>query len=140
MAPRAPLEVRYSQPFHLTLAVIGIGLVAEFAAYGLFFATDDVRGQMMGESLPIVALSAIGLLYYAVRSIIMLRDRRPQVLINGNGIWLGFGRGVQINWQDIHWMRLKGLRPVLQLGIAPHLFPTMRVSIWHLDDNLTAVQ
>jgi hypothetical protein len=140
MPPRQPLEVRYSQPFHLCLAVIGIGLVGGFGLYSLVLAPEPVRSELNPQNLTIAGICAAGLIYYAVRSIFMLLNRQPQVVVNRDGVWLGFGRGVQLGWHDIHWTRLKGLRPVLQLGITPQLFPGMRVSIWNLDDNLTAVQ
>jgi len=132
-----PFEVRYSRPYHLALAVIGIGLVATAAIYLVAEAGFELdrRGNLW-----LVGLCVFGLLFYAVRSLRLLADRRAQIVIGPEGVWLGFGRDVQLGWNEVHWVRLRGLRPVLQIGIPPSIHARLQLSLWHLDDNLTAVR
>ena len=134
-----PLEVRYSRPFHLTLATLGIGLVAVAAFFALTAPPEAGVNNLRTENLMLIGACALALLYYAVRSIRMLRDPRPQVVAGPDGVRLEFGRGVLIPWQDVQWLRVKGIRPMVQLGIAPHWLAGLQLSIWNLDDYLTAI-
>lgn len=134
---RSPLEVRYSQPFHLTLAVIGFGIT--IVAAGFWLLSEDRNGDRSSQFW-LMAICAAGLLYYAIRSVRMIFDRRPQLVVDRKGIRLGFGRDVLIPWKDVQWVRTRGLRPMLQIGIPPETFVALRLSMWNLDDSLTPPQ
>jgi hypothetical protein len=66
------------------------------------------------------------------------------VTIDHDGIALGFGRNCRFTWRDIQWVRVRrlGVRPTLQLGIAPEIFvaANLRLSVWTLDDSLRPVR
>jgi hypothetical protein len=101
MAAPQTLEVRYSQPFHLCLATIGVSLVSAAGIWALTASPEAGLDKLPTENLLLIGASALALLYYAVRSIVMLRDRRPQIAAGPDGLWLGFGRFVLIPWRDV---------------------------------------
>jgi hypothetical protein len=66
------------------------------------------------------------------------------VVIDGEGIVLGFGRNRRFAWHDIEWVRLRrlALRPQLQIGIASQAFveADLRLSMWNFDDGLRPIR
>ena len=62
--------------------------------------------------------------YYVFVGISRYLNRRPQIVIDRDGIALGFGRDRRFAWDDIEWARLRrlALRPQLEIGIAPQAF------------------
>ena len=58
--------------------------------------------------------------YYVFVGISRTRNRQPQIVIDRDGIALGFGRNRRFAWDDIQWVRLRrlALRPQLEIGIA----------------------
>jgi hypothetical protein len=131
------LEVRHSQTFNLTLAAVGITLLVIAGLYGA--ATLMGEARMGREPSWIMGLSALAILYYIVRSLMRFRDRRPQVVVDRDGVRLGFGRDVLLPWDAIQWARVRGTRSMLQIGVTPELFAAARVSLWNLDDSLTSI-
>jgi len=131
------LEVRHSQTFHMTLAAIGMALLVITAIY----AAAALMGEASIGQRPswLIGLSAAAILYYVVRSVLRFRDRRPQVVIDRDGIHLGFGRDLLVPWDVIQWARVRGIRPSLQIGVDLEHFAKARVSMWNLDDNLSSV-
>lgn len=139
MAVRQPLEVRYGRPFHLSIAMLGFGLVAFAGMYLLTAPPDAGLDKLRTENLVLIGASATALLYYALRSTMMLRNRIPQLAADRDGLRLRFGRDVLVPWQDIQWLRVRGIRPMVQIGLAPQHLAGLHLSIWNLDDYLTAV-
>jgi GNAT superfamily N-acetyltransferase len=131
------LEVRHSQTFHITLAAIGMIMLVIAGLYG----AAVLMGEAAAKERPgwLLLICAAALLYYVVRSVLRFRDRRPQVVVDKDGVRLGFGRNLLVPWDSIQWARVRGLRPSLQLGVDPEHFAQARVSMWNLDDNLTSV-
>jgi hypothetical protein len=131
------LEVRHSQTFHMTLAAMGLVLLVIAGLYGAAILMGEAKVQERPSWL--LLLCAAALLYYVIRSIRHFRDRRPQVVIDRDGVRLGFGRDLLVPWESIQWARVRGLRPALQFGVEPEHFTRARVSMWNLDDSLTTV-
>jgi chorismate synthase len=73
-----------------------------------------------------------------------LINRKPQVIIDRDGIVLGFGRNHRFAWRDVEWVRLRrlGFRPQVQIGLVPAAFiaANLRLSMWNLDDSLRPVR
>lgn len=138
MAKRERLEIRFSQTFHLTLAAVGIILPAAAAIWMAVnyekLSAEDSSGRFLWLGLCVAAL-----LYYAGRAIARLRETRPQIIVDSKGVWLGFGRDVLLPWSDIQLARPRGVRRTLQIGITPELYGRLNLSLFNLDDNLTAV-
>jgi len=138
MAKRERLEIRFSQTFHITLAAIGV-ILPTAAAIWLLANYSQLVGDGSSGRLVWLGLCAAGLLYYAGRAIARLRETRPQIIVDNKGVWLGFGRDVLLPWADIHLARPRGIRRTLQIGITPELYGRLNLSLFNLDDNLTAV-
>jgi hypothetical protein len=134
MAKRERLEIRFSQTFHVTLAAIGIILPIAAVIWLLMNSDRLENGRLVW-----LGLCTAGLLYYAVRAILRLRMTGPQIVVDGKGVWLGFGRDVLLPWSDINLARPRGIRRTLQIGITPELFMRLHLSLFNLDDNLTAI-
>ncbi|MBV9836024.1 MAG: hypothetical protein JO055_16520 [Alphaproteobacteria bacterium] len=134
MAKRERLEIRFSQTFHVTLAAIGV-ILPIMAVIWLLVNSDRLdTGRLVW-----LGLCTAGLLYYAVRAIGRLRVTSPQIVVDNKGVWLGFGRDVLLPWSDINLARPRGIRRTLQIGITPELFMRLHLSLFNLDDNLTAI-
>ena len=137
MAKRERLEIRFSQTFHITLAAIGV-ILPIAAAIWFLVNYDTMAGDVTGR-LVWLGLCTAGLLYYSGRAVMRLRLTEPQIVVDGKGVWLGFGRDVLLPWSDINLARPRGIRRTLQIGITPELFVQLRLSLFNLDDNLTAI-
>jgi hypothetical protein len=89
-------------------------------------------------------LLAAALGYYVFVGISRYLDRRPQIVIDRDGIALGFGRDRRFAWDDIEWARLRrlALRPQLEIGVAPQAFMAadLRLSMWSFDDGLRPIR
>jgi hypothetical protein len=87
---------------------------------------------------------ALALLYYVALGISRTRNREPQVVIDHDGLLLGFGRNVHLTWDDIIWVRLRrlALRPQLEVGLTDQAFiaANLRLSMWSFDDSLRPVR
>ena len=90
------------------------------------------------------AVLAIAMGYYAYLGVSRFSNRRPQVVIDRDGIVLGFGRNRRFAWEDVQWVRLRRLamRPQLQVGLVPEAFVAadLRLSQWQLDDSLRPIR
>src|SRR5204862_7048735 len=71
-------------------------------------------------------------------------NRQPQVVIDRDGIALGFGRNRRFAWNEVQWVRLRRLamRPQLQVGLVPEVFVAadLKLSMWNLDDGLRPIR
>jgi hypothetical protein len=87
---------------------------------------------------------ALAMLYYVALGVSRVRNREPQVVIDHDGIRLGFGRNRRFAWDDIVWVRLRrlALRPQLEIGLADQAFiaADLRLSMWSFDDSLRPVR
>jgi len=144
MTAQKPVEARFGLVHHIGMAVVSIGMITAAIAH---FATNSSNAPTLSLNDPrfvVFALLAMAMGYYAFLGISRFRNREPQVVIDHDGILLGFGRNRRLAWDDIQWVRLRRLamRPQLQVGIAPQVFMTadLRLSQWHLDDSLRPVR
>jgi hypothetical protein len=90
------------------------------------------------------AVLAAAMAYYTWAGFTRAGNREPQVVIDHDGIAVGFGRNRRFAWKDILWVRLRrlGFRPQLQIGLAPDAFmqSDLRLSMWNLDDGLRPIR
>jgi hypothetical protein len=84
------------------------------------------------------------MLYYVFVGISRALNREPQVVIDRDGIGLGFGRNRRFAWDDVRWVRIRrlALRPQLEVGLADQAFvaANLGLSMWSFDDNLRPVR
>src|SRR5262249_1152955 len=111
------------------------------------FATQSSNAPTLSLNDPrfvLFGMLAVALGYYVVLGVGRWRNRAPQVVIDGDGIVLGFGRNRRFSWSDIEWVRLRRLamRPQLQMGVAAQAFveANLRLSMWNFDDGLRPIR
>ncbi|WP_085935887.1 hypothetical protein [Enhydrobacter aerosaccus] len=144
MAAPESLQARYGKFHNLSMALVAVAMVA---AAVLHFATHPANAPSPSLADPrtvLFAVLAVAMLYYAYIGISHALDREPQVVIDRNGIQLGFGRNRRLGWSDVQWVRLRrlALRPQLQIGLLPEAFVAadLRLSMWSLDDGLRPIR
>lgn len=144
MTTAQPVQARYGTLHNLSMAAVAIGMVA---AAVLHFARNQAGAPRLSLGDPrFVLFSVLGaaLAFYAWQGITRFLDRAPQVVIDPDGIGLGFGRNRRFAWNDVQWVRLHRLafRPQLQIGFVPEAFvaANLKLTTWSLDDSLRPVR
>ena len=144
MAALKPAEARYGSLHNIGMAVVAIVMVVSAIAH---FATNSTNAPTLSFNDPrfvLFSVLAVAMGYYAYLGFSRYANRQPQIVIDRDGIALGFGRNRRLPWGDIQWIRLRRLamRPQLQIGLAPEAFVAadLKLSQWHLDDSLRPVR
>lgn len=139
-----PVEARFSMLHYISMAAVSAGMVIAGIAY---FVRNPANAPTLSLNDPrfmLGAMLAAAMGYYVVVGISRYRNRTPQVVIDREGVYLGFGRNRRVAWQDIQWVRLRrlALRPQLEIGIATDAFiaADLRLSMWNLDDGLRPIR
>jgi len=137
-----PIEARFARLHNVSMAIVAAGMVVFALVHlasrpGLVFSPSDSRFVLN-------ALLAAAMTYYVWLGLVRYANREPQVVIDRQGILLGFGRNRRLAWQDIDWVRLRrlGFRPQLQIGLKPEVFASanLGLSTFNLDDGLRPVR
>jgi hypothetical protein len=138
------LKARYGRVHNISMAVVALGMVG---AAILHFATNSSNAPTLSLNDPrsvLFVVLAIAMCFYGWLGITRFLNREPQVVIDRNGIALGFGRNRRFAWDDVQWARLRRLafRPQLQIGFKPEVFVAadLRLSMWNLDDGLRPIR
>jgi hypothetical protein len=139
-----PLEARYGRLHNACLAAVALGMIAVAVAH---FIAEPANAPTLSVNDPrfvLFLMLAGSLAYFAWLGVARFINREVQLVIDHDGILLGFGRGKRLAWQDIEWVRLKrlGFRPQLQIGIAPQAFiaANFNLSMFNLDDSLRPIR
>jgi hypothetical protein len=139
-----PLQARFSPLHNLSLAALAIGMVG---AAILHFLRDRASAPTLSLGDPRFVLFGVltaALVFYAWQGTTRFLDRSPQVVIDHDGIGLGFGRNCRFTWTDVQWVRLRrlALRPQLQIGLEPEAFvaANLKLTPWSFDDSLRPVR
>jgi hypothetical protein len=137
-------EARYGLPHNVSMAVVAAAMVG---AAILHFVNNPANAPTLSLNDPrfvLFSLLAMAMIYYVFLGISRSRNREPQIVIDHDGIALGFGRSRRLAWNDIQWVQLRRLamRPQLAVGIVPEAFVTanLQLSMWNLDDGLRPVR
>ena len=143
MASRG-VEARYGTLHNLSMAVVSAGMIGVAI---LHFASNPANAPNLSLNDPrfvLFAMLALAMGYYVFLGISRYLNRQAQVVIDRDGMALGFGRGRRIAWDDIEWVRLRrlALRPQLEVGIASQAFMAadLRLSMWNFDDGLRPIR
>ena len=144
MATLKPFEARYGSLHNIGMAIVSVVMIVGAIVH---FATNSANAPTLSLNDPrfvLFAILAIAMGYYAYLGVSRFANRRPQVVIDRDGIVLGFGRNRRLAWQDVQWVRLRRLamRPQLQVGLVPEAFVAadLRLSQWQLDDSLRPIR
>src|SRR5262249_22497644 len=126
------------------MAVVAAGMIGAAILHFIGHPAQAPTPSLNDPRFLLFGLLAVALAYYVFVGISRSLDRKPQVVIDGDGVALGFGRDRRIAWSDIRWARLRrlALRPQLELGIASDAFiaADLRLSMWNLDDGLRPIR
>ena len=138
------LEVRWGRLHNLGMALAASAMIAFAVVHFVITPAKAPRLSLDDPAFVTLGLLGAALGYYVFLGIDRWRDRRPQVVIDHEGILLGFGRNRRLAWQDIEWVRLRrlGVRPQLEIGLGAETFiaANLGLSMWHLDDALRPVR
>lgn len=144
MAAVRSVEARYGLLHNVGMAVVSAGMVTAAIVY---FVRNPANAPTLSLNDPrfvLFAMLAGALGYYIYLGISRYLDRTPQVVVDRDGVYLGFGRNRRLAWDDIQWVRLRrlALRPQLEIGVTPEAFiaADLRLSMWNLDDSLRPIR
>lgn len=144
MPTATPTEIRYGRVHNLGMAVVAIGIVAIALFHFAAHPEQAPRLSLADPRLVLFTVLAVAMIYYAWLGIRRALDRQPQVVIDRDGIALGFGRNRRFAWGDVQWVRLRRLafRPQLQIALTPEVFieANLGLSTWSLEDGLRPVR
>ncbi|HTR87263.1 MAG TPA: hypothetical protein VMI56_22465 [Reyranella sp.] len=138
------VEARFGRLHNLSMAVIALGMAGTAIVYVAPSSGHVPEMSFLDPRMLLFAgLSAL-MLFYGALGIVRTLDRKPQVVIDRNGLLLRFGRFARLAWNDVQWVRLRraGLRLQLQIGLTPEAFvkADLRLSSWNLDNGLKPVR
>ena len=144
MAALKPVEARYGAVHNIGMAVVAIVMIVAAISH---FVTNPANAPTLSLNDPrfvLFAVLSIAMAYYIYLGFSRFANRQPQIVIDRDGIVLGFGRNHRFAWDQIQWVRLRRLamRPQLQIGLVPEVFVStdLKLSQWHLDDSLRPVR
>ena len=144
MAAAKPVEARYGALHNISMAVVAVAMITIAIVH---FANNPANAPTLSLNDPRFALFSVlsvAMAFYAYLGVSRFFNRQPQVVIDRDGIALGFGRNCRFAWDDIQWVRLRRLamRPQLQVGLAPEVFVAsdLKLSMWNLDDGLRPIR
>jgi hypothetical protein len=139
-----PMTARYSTLHNGSMAAASMAMVVVAIVH---FINNPARAPTLSlndQGFVLFVMLSMAVLYYAVVGISRIRNREPQVVIDHDGIRLGFGRNSRFTWDDIIWVRLRrlALRPQLEIGLADQAFisANLRLTMWSFDDSLRPVR
>jgi hypothetical protein len=138
------MQARYGRLHNMSMAVAALGM-AVLAVLHLARSTAEGMAFGLGDTRSVLYLLLIcAMAFYAWVGFNRFGNRAPQVVIDRDGIALGFGRNRRFTWDEIEWARVRrlGVRPTLQLGLVPEVFvaANLRLSLWSLDDSLRPIR
>ena len=144
MAGVQPMKARYGTLHNISMAVVSLVMIAVAIVH---FATNPTNAPTLSLNDPrfvLFFMLAIAMLYYVYLGVSRTLNRQPQIVIDRDGILLGFGRNRRFAWSDISWVRLRrlALRPQLEIGLADQAFieANLHLSTWSFDDALRPVR
>ena len=144
MAPPKAVEARYGRLHNISMAVVAVLMVAIAIAHFVAHPQNAPTFSLGDQRFLLFTALAIAMLTYSWIGVRRALNRDPQIVIDRDGIALGFGRNWRFSWNEVQWVRLRRLafRPQLQVGIVPEAFvaANLRLSMWNLDDGLRPIR
>jgi hypothetical protein len=138
------MTARYSTLHNGSMAAIAMGMVVVAIVHFISNPANAPTLSLNDQRFVLFVMLAMAVLYYVVLGVSRIRNREPQVVIDQDGIRLGFGRNSRFTWDDIIWVRLRrlALRPQLEIGLADKAFisANLRLTMWSFDDSLRPVR
>jgi hypothetical protein len=139
-----PLTARYSTLHNMSMAIVSAAMIVIAVVHFINNPANAPTLSLNDQRFVLFFLLALAVGYYIVIGISRANNRTPQVVIDHDGILLGFGRDRRFAWDDIKWVRLRrfALRPQLEIGLADQAFidANLRLSMFSFDDSLRPVR
>ena len=95
------------------MAAVSLGMIVVAIVHFINNPANAPTLSLNDPRFVLFFMLAMAMLYYVVLGISRTRNREPQVVIDHDGIRLGFGRNSRFTWDDIIWVRLR------RLALAP---------------------
>ena len=92
MSAQKPVEARYGRVHNIGMAVVAVVMIVGAVVH---FATNSTNAPTLSLNDPRFVLFfvlAVAMGYYVFLGVSRFMNREPQIVIDGNGILLGFGR------------------------------------------------
>ena len=138
------MTARYSTLHNGSMAAVSLGMIVVAIVHFIDNPSTAPTLSLNDPRFVLFLLLAMAMLYYVVLGVSRVRDRAPQVVVDEDGIRLGFGRNARFTWDEVIWVRLRrlALRPQLEIGLADQAFiaANLRLSMWSFDDSLRPVR
>lgn len=139
-----PMSVRYSTLHNMSMAIVSAAMIVIAVVHFINNPANAPTLSLNDQRFVLFFMLALAVGYYIVVGVARANNRTPQVVIDHDGIQLGFGRNSRFGWDDIIWVRLRrlALRPQLEIGLADQAFisANLRLSMWSFDDSLRPVR
>ncbi len=139
-----PVTARYGSLHNTSMAVVSVFMIAVAIVHFINNPANAPTLSFDDTRFVLFFMLALAMASYVYVGISRTLDRRPQVVIDRDGIQLGFGRGRRFAWDEVRWVRLRrlGFRPHLEIGLADQAFiqANLRLSPWSFDDSLRPVR
>jgi len=144
MAPPKAVQARYSPAQNVGMALVAVAMVVVAVSHFMAHPEKAPTLSFNDTRFVLFATLAIAMLSYSVIGMRRALNREPQIVIDRDGLAIGFGRNRRFTWDEVEWVRLRRLafRPQLQVGLRPEAFVAadLRLSIWNLDDGLRPIR
>jgi hypothetical protein len=139
-----PMTARYSTLHNMSMAVVSAAMIVIAVVHFINNPANAPTLSLNDQRFVLFFMLALAVGYYIVVGVSRANNRAPQVVIDHDGIQLGFGRNSRFSWDDIVWVRLRrlALRPQLEIGLADQAFisANLRLSMFSFDDSLRPVR
>ena len=141
--PAKSIEARYSVFHNVSMTLVAFLMVASGAFY-VGGSSNAPAASINDPRFVMFILLGIAMAYYGTIGLRRALDRTPQVIIDADGIALGFGRNKRFAWNDLQWVKLHriAIRPSLQISLTTEAFlgANLSLSMWNLDDPLKSIR
>jgi hypothetical protein len=138
------VTARYGTLHNMSMALVSVAMVVVAIVHFVNNPANAPTLSLNDQRFVVFFLLSLAVLYYVYLGVSRAMNREPQVVIDRDGIGLGFGRNRRLAWDDIRWVRLRrlALRPQLEIGVAEQAFvaANLGLSMWSFDDNLRPVR
>jgi hypothetical protein len=139
-----PVTARYGTLHNVSMAAVSLGMIIVAVVHFVSNPANAPTLSLNDARFVLFLMLAMAMLYYVFVGISRALNREPQVVIDRDGIGLGFGRNRRFAWDDVRWVRMRrlALRPQLEVGLADQAFvaANLGLSMWSFDDNLRPVR
>ena len=101
-----PIEARYGRLHNIGMTIVAAAMVALAVMHLAAQPPQAFTLSLTDPRLVLYVMLGAAMAFYAWLGLMRFANREPQVVIDRDGILLGFGRNRRFTWNDIEWVRL----------------------------------